>query len=220
MSLFSSMQEASNKNVLIGVIAVAALVFGGLVWAIMQTPSSTPTPTGTISFDDANEPFVGPENATTVVRFYSDFQCPACRAAEASARYAIDKYRDRVKFVWKDFPLMSIHPNARPAANAARCAQDQGKFWEMKDLLFEQQASWKNSRNSNEDFKAYASRLGLDVERFTTCLDGRTFDDRVMETYEEGVRNGVDRTPTVFIGDERRFGMTPAEWDQVLANRP
>lgn len=220
MPSFLPMQEASNKGLLFGVVSVAVLVFGGLIWAILQTPSSTPTPTGVIAFDDANEPFVGPENATTVVRFYSDFQCPACRAAESSARYAIDKYKDRIKFVWKDFPLLSIHPNARPAANAARCAQDQGKFWEMKDLLFEQQASWKDSRNSSEDFKALALRLGLDVERFNTCLVERTFDDRVMETYEEGVRNGVDRTPTVFIGDERRFGMTPAEWDQALANRP
>lgn len=214
------MQEATNKNLLIGVVAIAAIVFGGLVWAILSAPSSTPAPTGTISFDDSNDPFVGPENATTVVRLYSDLQCPACRAAESSVRYAIDKYKDRIKFVWKDFPLMSIHPNARLAANAARCAQDQGKFWEMKDKLFEQQTSWQGNRNAAEDFKAYALQVGLDGGRFNTCLDNRTFDDRVMGAYQEGVKNGVDRTPTVFIGTERRFGMSPAEWDQALATRP
>lgn len=201
-------------------VAIAVLVFGGLVWAIMSAPTSTPIANGTLTFDDANDPFIGPENATTVVRLYSDFQCPACRAAEGAVNYAIEKYKDRIKFVWKDFPLMSIHPNARLAANAGRCAQDQGKFWEMKTKLYDGQTSWENGRNPSADFKAYASQLGLNVDQFNTCLDGRTHDSKVMASYQEGVRNGVDRTPTVFIGEERLFSLTTAEWDQKLANRP
>lgn len=213
------MQDASNKNVLIGVVAVAVLVFGGLVWAIVSAPTSAPIATGEISFNDANDAFIGPENASTVVRLYSDFQCPACRAAESGVKYAVDKYKDSVKFIWKDFPLMQIHPNARLAANAGRCAQDQGKFWEMKDKLFEGQASWQGSRDPSADFKAYALQVGLNAEQFNPCLDARSKDANVMASYQEGVRNGVDRTPTVFVNNERRFSMTPTEWDQALAGR-
>lgn len=213
------MQDASNKNVLIGVVAAAVLVFGGLVWAIMSAPATAPIATGEISFTDTNDAFIGPENASTVVRLYSDLQCPACRAAESGVKYAIDKYKDTVKFIWKDFPLMQIHPNARLAANAGRCAQDQGKFWEMKDKLFEGQTSWQGVRDPSADFKAYALQVGLNADQFNACLDARTNDDKVMASYQEGVRNGVDRTPTVFINNERRFSMTPTEWDQALAGR-
>jgi len=214
------MQETSNKNLLIGVIVAAVLIFGGLVWAILSATTSTPVQNGVVAFDDAVDPFIGPENATTVVRLYSDFQCPACRVAETGVKYAIEKYKDRIKFIWNDFPLMSIHPNARLAANAGRCAQDQGKFWEMKDKLFSEQASWASGRDPSADFKAYAGQIGIDVGAFDTCLDQRVHDAKVMASYQEGVKNGVDRTPTVFIGEERRFSLTPAEWDQVLANRP
>ena len=216
------MAEPSNKGLLIGVAGAAVLIFGGLVWAILSAPPSTDLePTGgTITFDDTNDPFIGPENATTVVHLYSDFQCPACRAAEAGVMYAIDKYKATIKFVWKDFPLASIHPIARLAANAGRCAQDQGKFWEMKDKLYMEQPTWSVGKNPSEDFKAYAGQLGLDVGVFRACLDDRTNDAKVMAAYQEGVRNNVDRTPTVFIGEERRFGMSPAEWDEALANKP
>ncbi len=214
------MQDASNKNLLIGVAVAAVLVFGGLVWAIMSAPTSAPLANGELIFDDANDPFIGPENATTVVRLYSDFQCPACRAAEGGVNYAIEKYKDKIKFVWKDFPLMTIHPNARLAANAGRCAQDQGKFWEMKSKLYDGQSSWDSSRDPSADFKAYALQIGLNVDQFNTCLDSRANDAKVMAAYQEGVRNNVDRTPTTFVGTERLFSLTPTEWDQALANKP
>jgi protein-disulfide isomerase len=213
------MQETSNKGLLIGVVAAAILVFGGLVWAILSAPPSTPPVTGALIFDDSADPFIGPENATTVVRLYSDFQCPACRAAEGALNYAIEKYKDKVKFVWKDFPLMTIHPNARLASNAARCAQDQGKFWEMKSILYTQQTSWEGSRDPLADFKAYAAQLGMNADQFNTCLDSRANDAKVMAAYQEGVKNGVDRTPTVFINHDRRFALSPAEWDQLLAGK-
>ncbi|MCE9586043.1 DsbA family protein [Candidatus Uhrbacteria bacterium] len=165
------MQETSNRNVLIGIVVTAVLVFGGLVWAIVSAPPSTPVSGGPLSFEDAGDPFIGPENATTVVRLFSDFQCPACRAAEAGVNYAIEKYKSKVKFIWNDFPLMSIHPNARLAANAARCAQDQGQFWEMKDKLYTEQTSWATGKDPAADFKAYAGQLGLDAGTFGTCLD-------------------------------------------------
>ncbi len=218
MSSFWPMPEASNKGLLIGVVGTAVVVFGGLVWAILSAPPSGPSVNAKVSFNDVNDAFIGPESATTVVRLYSDFQCPACKAAEPSINYAIEKYKDTVKFIWKDFPLMSIHPNARLGANAARCAQDQGKFWEMKAKLYEEQSTWSTSNDPSVDLKAYALALGLNTESFASCLDNRADDAKVMASYQEGVRNSVDRTPTVFVGDDRRFNMTPAEWDQLLAH--
>ncbi len=214
------MGEQSNKGVLIGVIAVSVLIFGGLVWAILSAPSSLPATDGTLTFDDTNDPFIGPENASTTVHLYSDFQCPACKAAESAVNYAIDKYKDRIKFVWKDFPLMTIHPNARIAADAGRCAQDQGKFWEFKRLLYDQQGSWAELKDPTPSFKAFAKQLGMDEGKFGACVDEKSGDARVMAAYQEGVRNNVDRTPTVFIDKTRLFGMTPAQWDQELASKP
>lgn len=214
------MSDAPNKGLLIGVIAAAVIIFGGLVWAIYKAPPSVPTGEGTLTFNDANDAFIGPENATTVVRLFSDFQCPACRAADSGVQYAIEKYKDRVKFIWKDFPLMSIHQNARFAANAGRCAQDQGKFWEMKAVLYEQQLSWSAESDPSVHFKTYATQIGLNPEQFNTCIDNKADDAKVMASYQEGVSNNVDRTPTFFIGNERHFGLSPAEWDQALAEQP
>lgn len=115
---------------------------------------------------------------------------------------------------------MSIHQNARLAANAGRCAQDQDKFWEMKIKLYAEQTNWSVGEDPSADFKAYALQVGLNAEQFNACLDSKADDAKVMASYQDGVRNGVDRTPTFFIGNERRFGLSPDEWDQALANRP
>lgn len=208
-----------DKKLLFGTIGVAILVFVGLVWALVSAPSSNgPGPVGSeLSFEDSGDPSVGPEDAKVVVRLFSDLQCPACRAVEAGLSYAIDKYKDRVRFVWNDFPLLQIHPNARLAANAARCAEAQEKFWEYKDLLFREQDSWGSDRQAIDAFKVYAGQLGLKGDEFNTCLDNRTFDSKVMADVAEGNRNRVDRTPTIFINSSRQFGVTQAELDQLLA---
>lgn len=211
----------SNKKLLLGTVGITALIFGGLVWAILSAPSSS-GPGGNsgenIAFNDTDDPFVGPEDAKVVVRLFEDLQCPACRVAEPSVQYAIQKYSDRVKFIWNDFPLMSLHPNARNSANAARCAQDQGKFWEFKEMLYDQQSSWADQSNPRESFLAFARQLNLDAERFASCYDSKQFDAKVMADVSEGNVNHVDRTPTVFVDTDRRFGMTAADWDKVLTD--
>lgn len=129
----------------------------------------------------------------------------------------MEKYGDRVQFIWKDFPLLQIHKNARKAANAARCAQDQGKFWEYHDKLYDTQSEWSNV-DAAPKFLAYAGQLGLDGARFTACLNANGGDDKVAAGIAEGYRNRIDRTPTVFINSRRYFSMTPAEWDAALTS--
>lgn len=215
------MQESSsNKPLIIGTVLVAGLVFAGLVWAIMSAPSDVVMNGGTenVNFNDTGAKFLGNPDAKVVVHVYSDFQCPACRAAEPALNAAVQKYGDRVKFVWKDFPLMSIHPNARNAANAAWCADDQGKYWEYHSLLFAEQGSWGNQPNPTESFKAYANRLGLDAANFSSCYSAKPHDGKVMSAVQEGNANRVNATPTVFVGTSRHMGMDSASWDAVLTS--
>jgi protein-disulfide isomerase len=215
------MQESSsNQPLIIGTVLVAGLVFAGLVWAILSVPSDTGYNGGNenLSFNDADAKFQGNPDAKVVVHVYSDFQCPACRSAEPALNAAVQKYGDRVKFVWKDFPLMSIHPNARNAANAAWCADEQGKYWEYHSLLFAEQTSWDRQPNPTESFKAYANRLGLDAGGFVSCYDNKRHDGKVMAAVQEGNANRVNGTPTVFINDSRQAVMSSlAQWDEALA---
>jgi protein-disulfide isomerase len=151
---------------------------------------------------------------------YGDFQCPACRSAEPGVKYAIDTYRDRVRFVWKDFPLSQIHPNAELAANAARCAETQGKFWEYHDALYASQPEWADERDPSQKFAAYAKDVGLNTDAFSSCLSAREQKAKVGADVAEGFHNSVDATPTFFINNRRYFGMSPSEWatqlDQAL----
>jgi protein-disulfide isomerase len=212
------MQEpSSNKPLIIGTVVVAVLIFAGLVWAITSAPSG-PTSGGSesVSFDDEGAKFKGKADSKVVVHVYSDFQCPACLAYEPVLNYAIGKYGDRVKFVWKDFPLMSIHPNARNAANAAWCADEQGKFWEYHDLLYSEQGSWSALPNPADSFRTYAGRLGMDPESFGACYEAKRFDSTVMAGVQEGNSNRVNGTPTVFVNNVRQSGLDRAGWDSVL----
>ncbi len=212
-------QPTGNKGLIFGIIGITVLIFAGLVWAIVSAPPAENGNGGTtnesVSFNDANDPVKGKVGAAVVVHLYSDFQCPACRASEPAVRYAMEKYGDRVLFIWKDFPLLQIHKNARKAANAARCAQDEGKFWEYHDKLYDTQSEWSNG-DASPKFLAFAGQLGLNSAQFTSCLNADADDAKVAAGIAEGYRNQIDRTPTVFINNRRYFSMTPAEWDAAL----
>ncbi|KAA0205621.1 DsbA family protein [Candidatus Uhrbacteria bacterium] len=212
-------ETSSNKGLIIGTIAVAVIIFGGLIWAVTSAPSENGvgSPGGeSVAFNDEGAAFQGNPDAKVVVQIYSDYQCPACKAQEPAINYAVQRYADRVKFVWKDFPLMSIHPNARAAANAAWCANEQGKYWEYHDLLFSEQSSWGPLRDPKENFRTYANRVGINVDSFGTCYDARRYDAKVMAGVQEGNANRVTGTPTIFVNGVRHPGLAPADWDRVL----
>jgi protein-disulfide isomerase len=115
-----------------------------------------------------------------------------------------EAYGDRVRIVWKDFPLTSIHPQAFKAAEAGQCAREQGKFWELHDRLFPNQQALQP-----EFLKKYAAELGLDAEKFNACLDTAKYGDRVQEQMGIGTRLGVASTPTVFINGRLVSGAQP-----------
>ena len=160
----------------------------------------------TVSLDD--DPFKGDSNAPITIVEFSDFQCPFCsRFYQQTLSELEENYIDtgKVKFVYRDFPLDSIHPNARPTHIAAECADEQGKFWEYHDILFENQGQW--NRLASEDLEnsliQYAQNLSLDVTSFETCLGSEEIADEVNKDALDARSYGISGTPSFFVGTEK-----------------
>ena len=151
-------------------------------------------------------PFRGPATAPVTIVEFSDFQCPYCKQVVPTLTQVLSRYGEKVKLVFRDFPIDSLHPQARKAAEAARCARDQGKFWEYHDALF------ANSPNASpEHLKTYAEQVGLDVPSFERCRGSGTHAAAVQKDIEEGARLGVTGTPVFFINGELLSGAQPLE---------
>lgn len=206
-----------QSKLVAAIVAATVVIFGGLVFALLRTPSDQlVNPAGTVVFNDATSVATGKLDSPVVVRMYSDFQCPACKAAEPALAKVMAEFGDRVKFIWKDFPLMTIHFNARAAANAARCAADQGKFWDMRDRLFASQDAWSGLSNPKGRFAQLARDAGTNADQFTSCYDDRSHDDAVMADVKEGEKNGVNATPTFYINNQQAQVRTEAQWRAAL----
>jgi protein-disulfide isomerase len=155
-----------------------------------------------------NQPERGAKDAKVTIVEYSDFQCPFCARVYATLENEVLKdYGDKVRFVFKNFPLTSIHPWAEDGAVAAGCAFQQGndKFWTMYNGLFSKQSEITRD-NLREKASGIAKDGGLDVEKFQDCLDGRKSLDAVKADESEGTALGVNSTPTFFINGRRLSG--------------
>lgn len=162
--------------------------------------------------ESRDDPFEGPVNASVVVVEFGDFQCPFCRQAFPTVRELSEKYKTRVKFIWRDFPLSSVHPDAQMAAEAGECAQEQGNFWAYHDALFINQHDLSASA-----LVRYAQQVGLDATAFSACLTSRRFEQEVTQDLQAGLRAGVAGTPTFFINGQRLEGAIPTSiFEQIL----
>jgi protein-disulfide isomerase len=153
---------------------------------------SMPPPRSTV--DTAGSPSEGPEKAAVTLVEFSDFQCPYCGQIYSTLKQIREKYRDQVRLVFMNFPLEQIHPDAEKAAEAGLCAADQGRFWEMHDLMFQAQGKLKV-----DDLKSRAAFLKLDPAAFNNCLDSGRNAARVKRDLYAGSRLGVSGTPAMFI---------------------
>ena len=152
-----------------------------------------------VSVDD--DPGKGPETAAVTIIEFSDFQCPACRGAAQQVIPAILKeFEGKIRVVFRDFPL-SFHQDALPAAVAAECADLQGKFWDMHDLLFANQ-----QRLKPDNLKSYAIQLGLDADEFTTCMKDPKMTEEVKKDILDGQKIGVNATPTFIVNGQMISG--------------
>jgi len=142
----------------------------------------------------ASDHTLGPEHAPVVVVEYGDFQCPLCKQAAPAVRMLLGRFANRVQIAFRHFPLEEPHPQALLAAEAAESAGEQGKFWEMHDLLFANQ-----EHLGAKHLHSYAERLGLDMARFTAEMDDHVYLQRVREHQEGGRRSHVRGTPGFFV---------------------
>jgi protein-disulfide isomerase len=178
-----------------------------------------------VSADD--DPVKGDPNAPITIIEFSDFQCPFCKVFHETSLPMIEKNyieTGKVKFVYRDYPIQQIHPNAVPAALGANCANEQGKFWEYHDKLFENQRQWENldPENGVSTFEKYAEELDLDTDTFNTCLESGKYLEEIRKDLQDGVAYGVSGTPGFFIGNEKiGYGLVSgaqpyAAFEQVL----
>jgi protein-disulfide isomerase len=144
---------------------------------------------------------LGPATAPVTLVEYGDYECPFCGAAHRSVERVLQVMGNDLRFAFRHFPLSQIHPHAYQAAEAAEAAGAQGRFWEMHDLLFENQ-----DRLGLRDLIGFAGALGLDLERFVTDLRGHAHAGRLREDFLSGVRSGVNGTPTFFVNGLRHDG--------------
>jgi len=152
------------------------------------------------------DPSLGPANAPVTLVEFSDFQCPFCQRVMPTLKRVKEAYGDRIRIVWKDFPLTQIHPEAFKAAEAGNCAREQGKFWEYHDVLFGNQQALQP-----ESLKKYAADLGLNVTTFATCLDTAKHNDRIQAQMGVGNSLGVASTPATFVNGRLVSGAQPYE---------
>jgi protein-disulfide isomerase len=158
-----------------------------------------------IALTDA-DPSAGDAAAPVTIVEFSDFQCPFCQSVAPTLKKVREAYGDKVRLVWKDFPLTQIHPQAFKAGEAAHCAGDQGKFWEFHDRLFGNQETLQTT-----DLKAHAAAVGLDAAAFDSCLDTSKYGERVRDGVAEGTRLGVASTPTIYVNGRMVSGAQPYE---------
>jgi protein-disulfide isomerase len=158
------------------------------------------------SVDAKGSPSLGPAAAPVVLVLFSDFQCPYCKGMSATLREVSKKYGDKVRLVFRQFPLTSLHPLAQGAAEASLCAAAQGRFWEMHDLLFQNQKSL-----NAKDLKSHAEKLGLDAAAFNACVDSKRFAPQIKEDLKTGASAGTDGTPALYINGRFLNGNRPFE---------
>ena len=143
----------------------------------------------------------GPLAAPVTLVEYGDYECPFCGQAYYLVKDLGQRVGNLMRFVFRNFPLTTVHPHAESAAEAAEAAGAQGKFWEMHDLLFENQQSLED-----EDLMEYAAKVGLDIPRFVREMREGRYLNRIREDFLSGARSGVNGTPTFFINGLRHDG--------------
>lgn len=193
-----------NYTIPAAIIIAGVLVAGAIVYT--KTPKSPPNFNLTVS---ENSHIRGNLKAPVTIVEFSDFQCPFCQRFHPTVRQILEDYPDKVRWVYKHFPLDQIHPEAKPAAEAAECLAeqkgDQG-FWQFADGLFENQSKLEKSF-----YLELAQNMNLDLAQFESCISSGKYQDRVETDFQEGVNLGIRGTPGSFVNGAEVFGAVSYE---------
>jgi protein-disulfide isomerase len=181
---------------------------GGAAPAAAAAPEAGPVKV----VDPGNAPIRGPKNAPLTVVLFSDFQCPFCGRVEPSLTELEKAYPGKVRVFWKNFPL-PFHNNAKPAAEAAMAANEQGKFWEMHDILFKNQQALEGA-----SLEKYAKEIGLDMTKFKAAMDSHKFAAQIEADTKQGSSLGVQGTPASFLNGHFINGAQPFDAFKKIAD--
>jgi protein-disulfide isomerase len=191
---------SSESKIVLGVILA---IIGIAVVLILVGGNQTIGPADPNILVRSFSHMAGNKNAKVTIVEFGDYQCPACFYAHSIVKEVLNAYKDNnnVNFVFRNFPL-SQHQNAMIAAEAAESAAAQGKFWEMHNMLYDNQNEWAESSKPIEFFVRYAQSLGLDIAAFKIALEKHTYLSQVQSDESDGVSLGINSTPTFFVNSE------------------
>ena len=237
-NFLSFMENQQTKNslsipfaiVIAGVLIAGAVFYSGSKSSVGTTQGSNPTQQGagngqpavaTVAASADDDAVLGDPNAPVTLIEFSDFQCPFCRKFYKETLPQIKKeyiLTGKAKLVYRDFPLVQIHPGATPAAEGAECAQDQGKFWEMHDAIFDEQEKLGSGtvQFTADDVKKWAANIGLDTSKFNQCLDSGKYKQEVEKDLADGSAAGVNGTPATFVNGRLVSGAQPFSAFKVI----
>ncbi len=190
-----------EAKILIGIAVL--VVIGGVLLAIFGNPQ--PKEPGEVvnsqNLVRSNNYMTGNKDAKVTIVEFGDYQCPACATAHPIVKEVLNEYKDNsnVNFVFRNYPLDTIHPNAHISSEAAEAAGSQGKYWQMHDILYERQTEWSELPDPMPAFEKYATEIGLDVDKFKTEVSSRRYSDVIAADTKDGNDATVNSTPTFFI---------------------
>lgn len=202
-----------------GVIALIVVVFGGIIVFSNHNKQNN----GTAS--PSNHIMGTAKNNVTLLE-YGDYECPACGEYYPTVKQVVAQYQDRIQFQFRNLPLNQVHPNAYAGARAAEAASLQNKFWQMHDLLYENQSAWTQQSNPEPFFEQYARQLGLNLTKFKADFSSDQINNTIIADLNAFNKTGaVTATPTFFLnGKQVKPAASVAEFqkllDQALASSP
>lgn len=189
-------------------IFIGIFAFGGHKSNSDKGSSSNGTPTNHVEGKG--------QSGVTLVE-YGDYQCPYCEQYYPVVKQVVDKYNDQIKFQFRNYPLTQIHQNAFSGARAAEAAALQGKFWQMHDLLYENQSQWSESSNPAQYFQQYAKQLGLNIDQFNKDYSSSKVNDAINADMAAGNKLNIQGTPTFFLnGKQINVQANPGSFDTQI----
>lgn len=208
----------SDYKIIGTVVLVSALVFIGLVWLLNGSQTPTAVDQAYLVGAEPHEKGAAQETAVLTIVEFSDFQCPACGAAAPLIAQFVSQNSGSVRLVYRHFPLVTIHPNARLAAVASEVAADFDKFWEFHDLLFENQQDWASLEDPTDMFVSYAQELEINTDEFAEKLTQSDYINEVRDDQVIANDLNLSSTPTFYFNGELYRGVpTQAVLDEFLA---
>jgi protein-disulfide isomerase len=191
------------------ILIVLVVLFGGIFF-VTKRQANAPTNGNNTSNGQVTHHVEGDGKKGVTLVEYGDLQCPACTAYHPLVKQVVEKYKSDITFQYVNFPLVQLHQNAMAAHRAVEAASNQGKFWEMHDMLYEHSTEWNSSSNPFNVFQGYASQLGLNIDQFKSDYASSQVNDVINADMAQGRKLGVNSTPTFYI-DGKKVDQNPQD---------